>query len=79
MVVPPVAPLAAACLLGTLAYRLRAYMLLFLAAGQCVGVLAAAIPAAVSLQVAAREIWRATSAGQTVPAEPQGDASPDLS
>ena len=38
-----------------------------------------AIPAAVSLHIAVREIWRATSAGQTVPAEPQGDASPDLS
>jgi predicted PurR-regulated permease PerM len=38
-----------------------------------------AIPAAVSLHIAVRDIWRATSAEQTVPAEPQGDASPDLS
>ncbi len=150
-VVPPVAPLAAACLLGILAYRLRAYLLLFLAAGQYVGVLAAvpavlgaavhsltagivtlivfavyiqaenhflnpmsrtvrpnpplglvsvlvagaignwlggtfgtvgfllAIRAAVSLHIAVREIWRATSAEQAVRAEPQGDASPGFS
>jgi predicted PurR-regulated permease PerM len=42
-----------------------------------VGVLLA-IPAAVSLHIAVREIWRASSAEQTMPAEPQGDASPDL-
>ena len=38
-----------------------------------------AIPAAVSLHIAVREIWRATSAEQAVPTEPQRDASPDLS
>lgn len=38
-----------------------------------------AIPSAVSLQVAVRGIRRATSTRHALPAEAQGDASPDLS
>lgn len=67
-VVPAVAPLAAAAAIGN-------------CPGGTFGAVAVllAIPAAVSLQVAVREIWRATSAGQAGPAAPQGDASPDFS
>ena len=49
--------------------------------GRTFGAVAAllAIPTAVSLQVAVREIWRAASTEHALPAEAQGDASPDLS
>lgn len=37
-----------------------------------------AIPTAASPQIAVREVWRATSTAQALPAEAEGDASPDL-